>query len=176
MKFLVNASWYIIPLILVTFAFILLFSKNKNIADSFVSGAKEGAVCCYKLLPTLLIVMCGVSALFSSGAVDILCNALKRAFVFFGVPPEMLPSIVLRPFSGSAVTAVADKMFRDYGPDSDVSRIACLLMGSTDTIIYTLSIYFSAANIKRTRYALPASFVVFIFSIFVCVAVGKMML
>ena len=176
MTILVKSSQYVMPLILVLFANILLFSKNKNLVDSFVTGAKDGAKCCFKLLPTLLLVMCSVQALFSSGAVDIICNMFRPVLLFFGVPEELFPSIVLRPFSGSAVTAVADKMFRDFGADSTVSKIACLLMGSTDTIIYTLSIYFSSANIKRTRYALPASFVVFLFSIFICVAVGKMML
>ena len=114
--------------------------------------------------------------MFSSGAVDLLCGIFRPLLLLFGVPEDMLPAIILRPISGSGVTAIADKMFARLGSDSDVTKITCLLMGSTDTIIYTLNVYFSAAKIKRTRYALPASFVVFVFSIFVCVAVGKMML
>lgn len=176
MNVLLNASKYVMPLILVFFSLVLLLSENKNIISAFVSGAKNGAYSCFDLLPTLLLIICGVQALFSSGAVDLLCYVLSPVLSMLGVPDEMLASIVLRPFSGSAVTAVADKMFRDFGADSKVSKIACLLMGSTDTIIYTLSLYFSSANIKRTRYALPASFVVFLFSVFVCVTVGKVML
>ena len=175
MIWLSEFSKYIIPVLLLCISFLFLSSKN-NLFESFVSGAKEGAQCCFNILPSLIFVMCGVSALFSSGAVDIMCNVLKPLFVLSGVPEQMLPTIVLRPFSGSAVTAVADRMFKDFGSDHPVSKIACLLMGSTDTIIYTLSVYFSAVNIKRTRYALAASFIVFLFSVFVCVAVGKYML
>ncbi|MBE6681208.1 MAG: spore maturation protein [Ruminococcaceae bacterium] len=175
MTFFLGITKYIMPLLLLLFAFVFIFSKNNPI-DSFIKGAKEGALCCYNLLPSLLLIMCGVSALFSSGAVDLACDALSPVLDFLGVPQEMLSTIVLRPFSGSAVTAVADKMFNQYGADSDASKIACLLMGSTDTIIYTLSMYFSAVNIKRTRYALPASLLVFIFSVFVCVTVGNHML
>ena len=164
----------VMPSMLLIFALILL-TPGKKMIESFLEGAREGARCCYELFPTLLLVMCGVSALFASGAVDLLCKNLNPLLVFFGVPQEMLPSVVLRPFSGSAVTAVADKLFRDYGADSVIAKVTCLLMGSTDTKIYTLSVYFSSANIKRTRYAIPASFIVFLFSVFVCTYVGKIM-
>ena len=150
MTLLTELTKFVMPIILLAFALVLVLSK-KNLLDSFVKGAREGMECCVNLLPTLLLVMCGVSALFSSGAVDVLCNFSRPLLSAFGVPEEMLPSIILRPFSGSGVTAVADRMFRECGPDSVPSKIACLLMGSTDTIIYTLSLYFSAAKIKRTR-------------------------
>jgi spore maturation protein B len=152
-----------------------LFSKKNN-AKLFVDGAREGAECCFNLLPTLLLVMCGVSALFSSGSVDLLCSIFSPIMSVFGLDTRLLPAIVLRPFSGSAVTAVADRLIRDSGADSNVTKTACLLMGSTDTIIYTLSIYFSSVNIKRTRYALPASFIVLLFSVLFCNLVGKIML
>lgn len=175
MNVLMYITKCVMPCLLLIFALIFLLSK-RNLIDSFMSGAKQGAECCFNLLPTLLLVMCAVSCLYASGAVDVICNVVKPLFITIGVPEQMLPTIVLRPFSGSGVTAIADRMFKDLGPDSDVSKIACLLMGSTDNIIYTLSVYFSSANIKRTRYAMPASFVVFIFSIFICVFVGKKML
>lgn len=175
MNFLSALTKYVMPVILLIFALVLVFSK-RNLLDSFVKGAGEGMECCVNLIPTLLLVMCGVSALFSSGAVDILCAFFRPVLSLFGVPEEMLPSIILRPFSGSGVTAVADRLFKECGPDSVPSKIACLLMGSTDTIIYTLSIYFSSAKIKRTRYALIASFVVFFFSIVVCTVIGKILL
>lgn len=174
MIILLNTTKLVMPVLLLLFAVILLLSK-RNLMDSFVKGAVEGAECCYKLLPTLLLIMCGVGAVFSSGAVDILCAFFRPVLRFFGVPSQMLPAIILRPFSGSGVTAVADKLFKELGADDRVSKIACLLMGSTDTIIYTLCLYFSAAGIKKTRYAIPASFVVFLFSIWICVFVGNLL-
>lgn len=172
MIFLEKCTVYIMPLILVGVALVLLFSK-KELVISFTQGAREGMTTCVNLLPTLLLIMCGVSALFSSGGVDILCSIFRPVLTFLGVPEELLPSIILRPFSGSGVTAVADRLFKNIGADSHVAKTACLLMGSTDTIIYTLSVYFSAANIKKTQYALPASFVVFLFSIIVSVLIGR---
>lgn len=175
MKFLNTVSCYVLPMIMLLFALVLLLSK-KNLADCFIKGAKEGMENCINLLPTLVLIMCGVSALYSSGAVDVLCNIFTPVFTVFGVPEELLPSIILRPFSGSGVTAVADRLFKESGPDSLPSKIACILMGTTDTIIYTLSMYFSAAKIKRTRYALPASFIVLIFSVFVSTYIGRIFL
>ncbi|MBO4950059.1 MAG: hypothetical protein J6E38_03470 [Clostridia bacterium] len=175
MNFLEKCTVFIMPLILVCVAFMLLLSK-RELVISFMDGAREGMATCINLLPTLLLIMCGVSALFSSGGVDVLCSIFRPVLTFLGVPEELLPSIILRPFSGSGVTAVADRLFKEIGADSYVAKTACLLMGATDTIIYTLSVYFSAANIKKTRYALPASFVVFLFSIIVSVLIGRKLL
>ncbi len=163
-----------LPFILIIVS--IIFISNRKYFRSFTDGALEGMKNCIKLLPTLLLIMCGVGAMFSSGGIDILCHLTKPVLSGFGIYDELLPIIVLRPFSGSAVTATADKMFSLYGADSDISKNACILMGATDTIIFTLSTYFSSCNIKRTRYALPASFVVFIFSTLLCVFIGKLML
>ncbi len=168
-------SVYAMPLILLIFALVLVLGKG-DFTESFIKGASDGAKSCINLLPTMLLIMCGVSALFASGAVDVLTGLFSPILTFFGVPEEMLPSIILRPFSGNGVMAAADRMFQEAGADSEASKIASILMGSTDTIIYTLSVYFSAAKIKTTGYALPASFLVFFFSIFVSVFVGKLFL
>ena len=175
MQFVSVITKGVMPGILLLFSLLLLVSK-KDLLKSFFDGAKSGFESCVGLLPTLLLVMCSVSAVFASGGADILCNVLDPFFSKLGIPDELLASIVLRPFSGSAVTAVADRMFKENGPDSFVSKTASLLMGTTDTIIYTLSIYFSSVKIKRTRYALPVSFIVFLFSIVLCVSVGKILL
>lgn len=165
---------YVMPILLLLFALIFLFSK-KPVFDSFLVGAGEGLACCITLLPTMILIMCGVGALFSSGAVDVLCCLCEPVLSLFKVPKEMLPSIILRPFSGSGVTAIADRMFKVTGPDSTASKTACLLMGSTDTIIYTLSMYFSAVGIKKTRHSIATSFAVFIFSILVCIFIGNLL-
>ena len=175
MNLLLSFSKVVIPCMMAVFACVFI-SSDSNKYDSFVKGAKEGINNCMNLLPTLLLVMCGVGAFYSSGAIDILCMTLRPVFAVLGVPQEMLPSIILRPFSGSAVNSVADRLFRETGADSSVSKTVCLFVGTTDTIIYTLSAYFSSSGIKRTRYAIPASFVVFIFSIILCNAVGNIVL
>lgn len=175
MAFLQFATKTVMPLLLAVFAVILISSK-KSLIDSFVLGVNEGMECCKRLLPTLLLIMCAVSAMFSSGAVDVLCRLFRPLVSAIGIDETLLPAIILRPFSGSGVTAIADKLFETSGPDSIPAKTASILMGSTDTIIYTLGMYFSAVKIKKTRYALPASFLVFVFSILLCNAVGKSLL
>ena len=165
----------IMPVLLLIFS-IVLNSSKKNLLDSFILGAKEGMECCLEILPTLVLVMCCIGAVFSSGTVDVLCALFKPLFDILDISADLLPAIVLRPFSGSGVTAIADKMFKELGSDSIVSKTACLLMGSTDTIIYTLSVYFSSINIKKTRYALSASLVVFCFSVFVSLWLARIFL
>ncbi len=150
--------------------------SKKDCFDSFCSGAFDGLKCCYRMIPSLMLVVCLINAFTSSGLADIMCCLLKSLLEPFNVPKELLPAIVLRPFSGSAVTAVADKLFSEVGADSFVSKTACILMGTTDTIVYTLSLYFSGANIKKTRYAFPLSFIVFVFSVLLCSFVSEMFL
>ena len=164
----------IMPLCL-CFVSVFFITGGKKSVTLFTQGAEQGIKCCVSLLPTFALVICGVNAMFASGFTDLLCNLLQPLFLRIGVPKEMLPSVILRPFSGSAVTAVADRMFRENGADSLVSKTASLLMGSTDTIIYTLGVYFSAANVKKTRYAMSASFLIFIISVLVCCSVGRIM-
>lgn len=175
MAFLQLITKTVMPLILAVFG-VLMIASRQNLIDSFICGVNEGFECCKRLLPTLLLIMCAVSAMYSSGAVEVLCGLFKPLLSALGVDEMLLPAIILRPFSGSGVTAIADKLFETAGPDSSTSKTASLLMGSTDTIIYTLGMYFSAVKIKKTRYALPASFLVFVFSIILCNAVGRLLL
>ena len=164
----------ILPFVLVSVS--LVFLRKQSLLQSFFKGAEEGMKQCAALLPTLLLIMCAVNCVFASGAVDVLCTFFEPIALRSGISGELLPSIILRPFSGSAVTAVADRLFAEAGPDSPQAKSASILMGSTDTILYTLSVYFSSCKIKRTRYALPASLIVFVFSIFVSFTIANLML
>ena len=164
---------FVLPCVMCIVAVAFLTSKNG--LTTFNSGAVDGMKNCIELLPTLLLIMCSVNALFASGLADVLTRLLSPFFRLINVPDAMIPTIILRPFSGSGVTALAKKLFSSQGADSSVSKTACLLMGSTDTILYTLSMYMSGAKIKKTRYALPASLVVFLFSIIFCSFLGNML-
>ncbi len=166
-----DVSTLILPLVLCFAAAAFIFKKD--CFRAFTEGAAEGMKCCADLLPAMLLIMCSVNALFSSGLSDIVCKAFSPVLSLVGVPYEMIPTVVLRPFSGSASTSLAQKLFSESGADSVPSKIACLLMGSTDTLLYTLGMYLSSINVKRTRYAIPASLVVFVFSVIVCTAVGN---
>ena len=99
----------------------------------------------------------------ASGALKLLCGFGSYLLRPLGVPASMLPVIFMRPISGSAATAMINELFAEQGPDSFAGRAASVLMGSSDTIIYTLSMYFGAVGIRRTRHALPAAFLTLIF-------------
>ncbi len=149
------------------------FLSKSEALKAFTEGAYDGMKCCMELLPSMLLIMCCVNALFSSGLADILCTLFSPLLTMVKVPQEMIPTVILRPFSGSAATALADKLFSQHGADSVASKTACLLMGSTDTVLYTLGMYFGAVKIKKTRYAIPASLIVFVFSVVLCSFLGN---
>ena len=164
---------YVLPTVLCISA--ICFIVRKDSLTDFGNGAWDGMKCCAMLLPTLLLIMCSVNALFASGLADILCYIFSPVLKLIKVPEAMIPTVILRPFSGSGVTALADRLFFSEGADSTVAKTACLLMGSTDTVLYTLGMYMSGAGIKKTRYAVPASLIVFIFSVIVCSIMGSML-
>ncbi len=163
---------YSIPVIILVTAIAILLSKN-DLFNELIKGCRDGFTTSVKLLPTLIILICAVRMFSASGGLELLCNILSKITEPLGLPKELIPVILTRPISGSAATATIDNLYSQYGPDSFAGRCASVLMGSTDTIIYTLGMYFGAAGIKRTRYALPAAFILFIFSIAVSVTVTK---
>lgn len=168
-----NLGMLVLPVVLVVAAIAFLFKKEA--LKAFTDGAYDGMKCCAELLPALILIMCSVNAMFSSGLADILCSVFSPVLSIIGVPEEMVPTVILRPFSGSGSTALADKLFSVSGPDSTPSKISCLLMGSTDTLLYTLGMYLSAIKVKKTRHAVPASLTVFVFSVIVCSIVGNLL-
>ena len=165
MSILSKIPSFVMPFLLVILACILVKNKNKNVMEIFFSGCFDGLENCVKLVPTMIVVFSGVGLLFASCGIDVILNTLRPLFVKIGIPVDILPLVILRPFSGSSVTAVADKIFENTGPDSIVSKTASVFLGSTDTIIYTIAVYFSAIKAKKTGYAVFVSLVVMIFSV-----------
>ena len=95
----------------------------------------------------------------ASGAIDLLTRLLAPVSRVFGIPAETLPLVLLRPFSGSAALAVGADLMAVYGVDSLIGRTAAVMLGSTETTFYTISVYFGAAGVKKTRYAIPAALI-----------------
>jgi spore maturation protein B len=95
----------------------------------------------------------------ASGAMEILCAACAPVLRLIGIPPETVMLVLIRPISGSAALAVGTQLMADYGVDSPIGRTAAIMLGSTETTFYTISVYFGAVGIKRTRYAVPAALI-----------------
>lgn len=152
----------IIPTIIFICALIILFSK-KDMGSAFIEGAKEGLSTAIGIIPSLVMIVIGVRIISVSGAVDFISDIFAKPLGCLGMPKELLPVLVVRPFSGSAATAVADNLFTTYGPDSKTGLCASILMGASDTIIYTIGIYYTSVRLKKTSFSLPVSFIALIF-------------
>ena len=147
---------YIVPLLLLS-ASLFALRRQENSYQILLDGAGEGLKLLVTLVPTLVVLMTGVTMLRSSGAVELLSKWCAPVFSFFGIPPETAILVLIRPISGSAALAVGAELMQTYGVDSVIGRTAAVMLGSTETTFYTLSVYFGAAGIRKTRYALPAA-------------------
>ena len=149
---------YLIPLLLL-FICCLALGRKQSPYETLLEGTAEGLTLLRSLIPTLILLMTGVSMLRASGALELLEHLLSPIFQFFGIPPETSLLVLIRPFSGSAALAVGTELMAEYGPDSLIGRTAAIMLGSTETTFYTISVYFGAAGIKKTRYTIPAALI-----------------
>ena len=149
---------YLVPLLL-ALCCILALRKKENTYDLLLSGSKEGLGILLSIVPTMVILMTAVSMLRASGAVELLSRFLAPVMAFVGIPPETALLILIRPISGSAALAVGAELMAAYGVDSPIGRTAAIMLGSTETTFYTISVYFGAAGIHKTRYTVPAALI-----------------
>lgn len=147
---------YIVPGILLLTALGGLWRKE-NTYDTLLEGAAEGLGLMKSILPSLILLLTAVSMLRASGAVTLLGDFLAPVFSLFGIPPETALLVLVRPISGSAALAVGAEIMGQYGVNSDIGRTVAVMLGSTETTFYTISVYFGAAGIRKTRYTLPAA-------------------
>ncbi|MCI6378692.1 MAG: spore maturation protein [Clostridiales bacterium] len=127
--------------------------------DLFVTGAKEGMRVAASVLPNLAAMLCAISLMQASGLMDALCEVCAPLFAWLGLPKEVAPLVLLRPLSGSASLAMVERLMRQYGADSRIGLIACTVMGSSETIFYTICVYMSVARDRRTGYAAPCALI-----------------
>lgn len=151
-------SLYAVPAL---FVLILVFGllKNVKVYDAFVEGAGDGITTIVKILPSLVGLMTAVGVFRASGALDALIYVLKPVALMLGIPADAMPLALLRPVSGSASLALVADILNEYGADSYVGRVVSTMMGSTETIFYTLAVYFGSVNIKNIRYTLAAALI-----------------
>ena len=147
---------YIVPGILLL-ASAAALRKKENAYDLLLQGGAEGLRLLFSILPALTLLLTAVHMLRASGAAEQISGFLAPAFSFFGIPKETALLVLIRPISGSAALAVGAELMGTYGVDSLIGRTAAVMLGSTETTFYTISVYFGAAGIKNTRYTIPAS-------------------
>ena len=149
---------YLIPSILFLTALAGLVRKEP-VYTLLADGAKEGLQVLLSIAPALVLLLTAVHMLKASGTPELLGEMLSPVFSLLGIPPETALLVLVRPISGSAALAVGADLMAEYGPDSLVGRTAAVMLGSTETTFYTISVYFSAAGIEKTRYTIPAALI-----------------
>lgn len=147
---------YIAPaMILAVFTYGI--AVKTDIFDAFIEGASEGLKTTFDILPALICLMTCIGMFKASGCMEMLTQLINPVTSFFGFPDECIPLIFIRPLSGSGALSIYDSIIAENGADSFVSRVASTMMGSTETTFYTVAVYFGAAKIKKSRYAVPAA-------------------
>ena len=130
-----------------------------NVYDEFIKGAKKGFGTVIQIMPTLIGLMVAVGVLRASGFLDFLAKMIGKVTSYIGFPSQLVPLAIVRMFSSSAATGLVIDLFKEYGTDSRIGLIASIMMSCTETIFYTMSVYFMTAKIKKTRYTLPGALV-----------------
>ena len=149
---------YIVPLLLLLSAAIAL-RKKESPYDLMLTGAADGLKLLLSIVPALVLLLTAVTMLRSSGAIDLLSRFCAPVFSVLGIPPETAILVLIRPISGSAALAIGAELMTQYGPDSLIGQTVAVMLGSTETTFYTISVYFGAAGIKKTRYTVPAALI-----------------
>ena len=149
---------YIVPFLLLGCSLWAL-RKKENAYELLLQGGQEGLKLCATLIPTMVILLTAVTMLRSSGAMESISRLLSPAFRFFGIPEETALLVLVRPISGSAALAVGADLMAQYGVDSQIGRTAAVMLGSTETTFYTMSVHFGAAGIRKIRYTLIAALI-----------------
>ena len=155
-------SAYILPVIFIS---IFCYSKRKrvNTYQTFIDGAKKSISLAIDIFPYIAAIMIATALLRASGITGILANILAPVFSFIGIPKELIELVLLRPFTGSGSYALLNQVFAQYGADSYISRCACVILGSSETIFYVTTVYTSKTKIKKLLYAIPVALACSIF-------------
>ena len=171
-------QWISVFAIPVFIVFILGYGYSKGIPvyEAFVEGAGEGLGTAFKILPYLVAMFMAIGVFRASGAMDLLIRVLSPVTNLAGIPSEILPLALMRPMSGSASAGMLAELFRVYGPDAFIGRTASTMMGSTETVFYTISVYFGSVGIKRIRYVLAAGLLADLAGLLASVAICSLIL
>ena len=149
-------SNYIVPILLLISS-LLAMLKHESSYDLLLQGGAEGLRMLASIIPALVMLLVSVTILRETGAAEWISHMLSPVFSTLGIPPETALLVLVRPLSGSAALAVGAEIMAQYGPDSLIGRTAAVMLGSTETTFYTISVYFGAAGIQKTRYTIPAA-------------------
>lgn len=143
----------IIFLIIVTYGMF----KGRKVYDWFIEGAKDGLKVCLRIFPYLLAMIIAVEIFKTAKLMDLLNNLIAPVVNLIGLPKELIPLVIIKPLSGSGALGVFTDIIKSFGPDTKIGLIASVIMGTTETIFYTITVYFGAVKVKKIRHTLWAA-------------------
>lgn len=158
MKLLMVLSDYMIPAVVLYIIGYGLLSKV-NIFDAFLKGAKDGVRVVAEIMPTLIGLLAAIGVLRASGVLDIIGEGIGFFSGYLHFPKELVPLVLVKMISSSAATGLLLDIYKTYGTDSQLGTMASVLMSCSETIFYTMAVYFAAAKVKKTRYTLAGCLV-----------------
>lgn len=143
--------------IIICAVFIFAAARGVDIYSAMLCGAKKGLKTVWEILPALLVLFPAIYLLRASGLPERLSLLLSPVFDRLGIPSETCLIMLLRPISGSGALSAAAEIIGRYGADSAIGRTAAVMIGSSETTLYVIAVYFGAAGVKNTRWAVPAA-------------------
>ena len=172
MNLLSALSEFMIPL-LIFYIVLMGICAKKNVYENFMKGAKDGLYLVVKIMPTMIAMLVAVNVLRASGFLEFLAELLMPLAEKMQFPAPLLPLSIIKVFSSSGATGLLLDLFKAYGTDSQFGKIGALILSSTETIFYTMSLYFVTAEIKKTRYTLAGCLVATLSGIVASVMLAK---
>ena len=155
---LVYISDFIVPFIILSIVIYGMLA-GVSVYDTFIKGARSGFLTVIRLMPTLIGLMAAVGILRASGFLDFLASLIGQFSSHIGFPGELIPLSIVKMFSSSAATGLLLDIYKNFGTDSRLGQIASISMCCTETIFYTMSVYFMTAGIKKSRYTLAGALI-----------------
>ena len=175
MRALANLSNIVIPIV-IFFVVGYGFVSKVKVYETFLKGATDGLKIVVDIVPTLIGLLVAVGMLRASGFFDMLGNVLEPMTNLVGLPAQLMPLLVVKLFSSSAATGLVLDIFKTSGPDSYAGLLTSILMSCTETVFYTMSVYFLAAKVTKTRYTLTGALLATLAGTVASVALTRMML
>lgn len=168
-----QVSLHAVPLLLLGIP-LYGFIKKVKVYEVFTEGAKEGFTTAVRIIPYLVAMLFAIGIFRASGAMDIVVKLLSPVTNLIGMPAEILPMGIMRSLSGGGAQGMMVELFKTHGPDSLIGRMASVAMGSTETTMYIIAVYYGSVKISKTRHSVPVGLLVDVISLIVAVIVTNL--
>lgn len=165
----------IIPIIFLLIITYGMF-RGRKVYEWFIEGAKDGLGVCNRIFPYLLAMIIAVQIFREANLLNLINNLIAPVGNLIGLPKELIPLVLIKPLSGSGAMGVFTDIIKSFGPDTRIGLIASVVMGTTETIFYTLTVYFGAVKVKKIRHTLWAAIFADITAIIMAVIVVNLFL